>query len=326
MPAAILGQFRRLGAMRQDLTAGLVVAVCLLPCLGAAQTPAYDSGGTGIAESYLRDANQAAYHGRYSEAIADSTKAVAVSPNFGGAYLNRAGKYIDAGRYDEAQADLNRVAAMHPDAIAPVISKITIELRRGDGASALADIKRVSVMPLRSFWHQPGNSPGHDDFGNGFQRISTDHTEAVIYALSSIAEQLLHMDNASLQDLSAMMKIEYLHPWYLFANHCYVAAVAGLLETAGLTCQEAIDSNAHDIGQYDSLGFVHLRMKQWDKAVADYNKALSFRPDLTVSLYGRGIAKRARGDIAGGNADIAAARQGEPDIAGIMRRLGAPEA
>jgi tetratricopeptide (TPR) repeat protein len=121
-----------------------------------------------------------------------------------------------------------------------------------------------------------------------------------------------------------MLRIVQEHPWYLLANHCYVAAVAGLLETAELTCEEAIDRNSHDIGQYDSLGFVHLRMKAWDKAIADYDRALSSRPDLTLSLYGRGVARRARGDIAGGDADIAAAKKDEPDIANIMKRLGAP--
>jgi hypothetical protein len=65
-----------------------------------------------------------------------------------------------------------------------------------------------------------------------------------------------------------------------------------------------------------------VRMKQWDKAIAEYDKALYGRPDLTISLYGRGVAKRAKGDVAGGNADIAAATRDEPDIANIMQRLG----
>jgi tetratricopeptide (TPR) repeat protein len=97
-----------------------------------------------------------------------------------------------------------------------------------------------------------------------------------------------------------------------------------LLDSAELACQQSIEENSHDIGQYDSLGYVHVRMKQWDKAIADYNKAIDDRPDLTLSLYGRGIAKRAKGDIAGGNADIAAATRDEPDIANIMKRLGVP--
>ena len=126
--------------------------------------------------------------------------------------------------------------------------------------------------------------------------------------------------------MANMMTNETVSPWYILSNHCYTAAVAGLLETAELTCQEAIEGKAHDIGQYDSLGFVHLRMKAWAKAVADYNQALYYRSDLTLSLYGRGVAKRALGDVAGGNTDIAAATHDEPDIANIMKRLGAPAA
>ena len=89
-----------------------------------------------------------------------------------------------------------------------------------------------------------------------------------------------------------------------------------------LACQESIAQNAHDIGQYDSLGYVHVRMKQWDKAISDYDKAIDNRPDMVRSLYGRGVARLAKGDTAGGNADIAAAQRDEPDIANIMRRLG----
>ncbi len=301
-----------------------IVFLGLFPPAGRAADAAYDSGGSGVAQSYVADADRAAYHGRYTEAVADDGRALAISPNFGRAYLDRASHYMSSGRYDEALADLARVSAMHPDDIVPAVYRITIALHRGDGAGALAEIKRSANLPLRSYWHQPKESPAANDLATGDQFVSTNHTAAVIYALSSIAEQLQHMDDASLADLSAMLRIDHEHPWYLLANHCYVAAIAGLLETAELTCQEAIERNGHDIGQYDSLGFVHLRMKQWDKAIADYDRALSFRPDLTLSLYGRGVARRASGDIAGGDADIAAAKKAEPDIANIMKRLGAP--
>jgi hypothetical protein len=56
----------------------------------AAATPAYDSGGSGVATSLLSDARRAAYHGRYTEATADDTKALALLPNYGDAYVSRA--------------------------------------------------------------------------------------------------------------------------------------------------------------------------------------------------------------------------------------------
>jgi hypothetical protein len=41
-----------------------------------------------------------------------------------------------------------------------------------------------------------------------------------------------------------------------------------------------------------------------------------------ASLYGRGVAKRRKGDVAGGNADIAAARAIKADVAAEFARYG----
>jgi tetratricopeptide (TPR) repeat protein len=301
--------------------AGALACALLLPgiCLAAGQ--AYDSGGTNAAETLVRDARRATYHGRYTEAIADDTRALTLSPNFARGYMDRADKYMGAGRYAEARADIDRVAAMHPDAIATAMALVTLALRHADGATAMAEIARADKMPIRSFWHEPVEA-GHDEPSGGFQSVATSHTASLLYADRSIAEQLLHQDDAALADMQKMLQDDPPYPWYTLARFCYSAAVAGLLEMAELTCQQTIDQRSHDIGQYDSLGNVHLRMKAWAKAIADYNKALESRPDLTLSLYGRGVAKRALGDQAGGNADIAAATRDEPDIANIMHRLG----
>jgi hypothetical protein len=63
-------------------------------------------------------------------------------------------------------------------------------------------------------------------------------------------------------------------------------------------------------------------MKQWDSAIADYNTALRIEPKLPTALYGRGFAKLKKGDLTGGNADIAAAKTAEPDIAGEFSHYG----
>jgi hypothetical protein len=53
----------------------------------------------------------------------------------------------------------------------------------------------------------------------------------------------------------------------------------------------------------------------------DYDAALRLSPKSALSLFGRGVAKRGRGDIAGGNADIAAAKALEANIARDMAEL-----
>jgi tetratricopeptide (TPR) repeat protein len=60
----------------------------------------------------------------------------------------------------------------------------------------------------------------------------------------------------------------------------------------------------------------------FDKAIADYNQALSLNPKMAPALYGRGLAKLKQGDAGGGNADIAAAKALTPNIADEFDRYG----
>jgi tetratricopeptide (TPR) repeat protein len=295
--------------LHRNSAAALSLVIMLTPSATHAG-PAYDSGGSGEAPRLLDDAFRAAHHGKYSEAIGDDTKALALRPSYGEAYVSRATHYMEAGRYAEAASDLDRVIAMHPDAMWLGMIRVDLELRRADGAAALESLKSTLKLPLLSAWHLSGATRQYEITG---------HMESRAIEYGSIAEQLQHQDDAALADMDRMLKIEAQFPEYILANYCYTAGLAGLLEEAEMACQSSIDHNSRDIGQYDSLGYVHLRM-----AIADYNQALYGRPDLTISLYGRGLARRATGDIAGGNADIAAATHDEPDIANIMKRLGAP--
>lgn len=289
------------------------------PALGA--PAADDTGGTDASLRHLAGASRAAYHGHYSQAIAITNAVIADEPHFARAYFFRAGLMMDAGRYDESLADLDTVLTMHPDAKPVYVMRAEIALRRRDGKTASAELTRAAQMPATTLWKQHFEA-GHESVDYGLVQTTTQYEAAKMLIYSSISEELLGHDDAALDNLKSALDLQTERPWYVLNQHCYTAAVAGLLDMAELTCGEAIDRQDHDTGAYDSMGFVHLRMKAWDKAIADYGKSLAIRPDFAPSLYGRGIARRAQGDIAGGNADIAAAKQGEPDIASIMARLG----
>jgi tetratricopeptide (TPR) repeat protein len=61
-------------------------------------------------------------------------------------------------------------------------------------------------------------------------------------------------------------------------------------------------------------GLVYQTKGDLDRAIADYNEAIALDPKDPVPYYVRGLARRARGDTAGGNADITKARQIDPNI------------
>ena len=77
-----------------------------------------------------------------------------------------------------------------------------------------------------------------------------------------------------------------------------------------------------DAATLDSRGFTYLKTHEWDKAIADYDTALRAHPAQASSLFGRGIAKLRKGDAAGGNADLSAARRIQADIATEMAAIG----
>ncbi len=71
---------------------------------------------------------------------------------------------------------------------------------------------------------------------------------------------------------------------------------------------------------YFNRATARVRLKEYEAAAADYDSALEIK-NSSISLFGRGVAKRHRGDIAGGDADIAAAKALDPDVAREMAGL-----
>jgi tetratricopeptide (TPR) repeat protein len=57
----------------------------------------------------------------------------------------------------------------------------------------------------------------------------------------------------------------------------------------------------------------YMSKGQTDQAIADCSKAIAIEPDYAQPYYQRGLAKQAKGDMAGGDADIAKAKQLNPN-------------
>jgi tetratricopeptide (TPR) repeat protein len=72
----------------------------------------------------------------------------------------------------------------------------------------------------------------------------------------------------------------------------------------------------------DSRGYVHLKLQNYQAAIADYDAAIRVVPRFAVALYGRGVAKVKSGNIEEGNADIAEALKLDGAIADRMAKLG----
>ena len=75
-------------------------------------------------------------------------------------------------------------------------------------------------------------------------------------------------------------------------DRCWNRAVLGeALYPALDDCDNAVNLLPHSAAVLDGWGFVHLRRKEFDKAINDYDAALKIDPKAAWSLYCRGIAK-----------------------------------
>ena len=97
-------------------------------------------------------------------------------------------------------------------------------------------------------------------------------------------------------------------------NRCGAKYTQANYDGALADCNQAINMEPKsDIG-YERRGSV-WRMKGDDKrAMADFDKALAINFKNPYALYARGTLKKRMGDEAGGDSDLARAREIKPDI------------
>ena len=285
-----------------------VAALAALALLAAAgrlpQEPgdALDTGGGGIAKRYRLHAEEALAHEHVTDALTLTNKALALYPNDMAARFLRGRAYMAGGQYDAALLDFSQVVAAHPEFPFVYEFRGLAYLRARHATQAMMDFNQALMAP----------------------RFMTDERTAVIFGYRSLALQVLGKNDLAIEDFAHSQKLlaGHLDNFDQLAAYCYTAAVIGILDTAQLACDESIARKSRNILGYEARGLLALKQGKLDQAIADNTQSLYYRDDNAFALYGRGLAKRAKGDAAGGAADMNAARQIEPDIAAIMARLG----
>jgi hypothetical protein len=99
------------------------------------------------------------------------------------------------------------------------------------------------------------------------------------------------------------------------SGRCWNRAIVGRDLTGAIAdCNRALALNPTITYTRGSRGFAYLKMNNYGAAIADFDAALKGHPENAPSLYGRGLAKSARGDAAGASADLTAAERLDPAI------------
>jgi tetratricopeptide (TPR) repeat protein len=145
--------------------------------------------------------------------------------------------------------------------------------------------------------------------------------------LLSLFERLHRPDRALalLEPVIALHKGDHVLGALLNAR-CWQRGLANVeLDKALDDCNTAIRRDGPKPAYLDSRGLIHVRQKDYTAAIADYDAALSGRPNIAASLFMRGWAKRASGQSEAGIADMTAAKTADADIADYFQLYGFAE-
>lgn len=144
---------------------------------------------------------------------------------------------------------------------------------------------------------------------------------ATAYLYRGIASRRLGNPDQALKDYGEAIK---LRPAFsqAFNSRCYLYAITDRLQEALKDCNEALRLDPNNQYAYDSRAFTYLKLGMLDASIADYDAALGLQPGRPYSLFGRGVARQRKGDTAGGQSDMTAARDQVPGIAEEFARYG----
>jgi tetratricopeptide (TPR) repeat protein len=106
------------------------------------------------------------------------------------------------------------------------------------------------------------------------------------------------------------------------SDRCVALALLGKAEEGLGDCNQAIEKDPATATNFLNRGAVYLRLKRSDEAAADFERAFDVDPDDPEALYARGVGRRLKGDTAGGDADMAAARALAPKVGRRLETIG----
>jgi tetratricopeptide (TPR) repeat protein len=156
-----------------------------------------------------------------------------------------------------------------------------------------------------------------EDYG---QALATNPQDSEAFNSRGATFTALGQYDRAVADFDQAVRLNPASPQAL-GNRCFAKALLGQLEAALADCNEALRLKPGNAA-LASRAFVHLKARRIDAAIADYNAHLGRRPEDPYALFGRDLARYPKGDNAGADRDIAAARSLKSDIEEQMAKLG----
>jgi tetratricopeptide (TPR) repeat protein len=273
-----------------------VAQICAATC--APQTDQSASQPNDAAGFAQRAAALAARHD-FERAIADLTRACELAPQRSDYFYERAMAYWGNQQPDLAMADLDHALTLEPRELPALVARADLHLRRDEPAAAIADLDAASRA-----------APRQAD-------VRLHLADQYLFAgqlPAAVSQATLWIDTHARED-AQMPRARNLR--------CFARALAGKqLDAALADCNTALTLEPDTAAFFDSRGLVYLRRRDYDRAIADYDRAIDLHSKDPWSYYGRGVARLRKGLTADGRADIATATALQPRIAAEAAKRG----
>jgi tetratricopeptide (TPR) repeat protein len=211
------------------------------------------------------------------------------------AFYDRGCHYARKSDSSRAIKDFDRAIQLLPDYLAAITNRGTMYGNSGDWTRAMRDYDEAARI-------DPNDPIVLMNRGTAYSKLG-DHVRAVAQY-----DRVIALDPGHYPALN---------------GRCWNRAIVGKdLKGALADCNAALAISPKDANTLNSRGFVEFRLKQFNDAIGDYNAAITADPHQPSSYYVRGLAKRALGDIKGGNLDIAKAETIDPTVAKRVASYG----
>lgn len=288
----------------------------------ASQTPAEEpeSNAPTDADGFRRRGMARASLREFDRAIADLTRACELAPNSAQNRLVRGQIYTATGQFKLALQDFNTALTLQPDDIQAHLAHAQLLHSHPDpdptaaASAARSDLDAVSRLaaPAAGVRLQLGSLYG--DLG--------DYRDAIAQIGQWLDNHRLPSDQAIGLNARCWQRATANQDLHDALKDCNRALSLQPRAEAPTGSHIERDLAPQDPATLDSRGLVYLRLGSPRDAVRDYDSALDTDPNMSDSLYGRGLAELRLGEKARGQADLAAAEKLDTEVARRFASMG----
>jgi tetratricopeptide (TPR) repeat protein len=268
---------------------------------------------------------------QYDRAIEDYNQAIRLNPNEAGAFIGRGIAYTLKGQGAPALLDFDQAIRLAPQEAKAFVGRGFLLRALGEDARADADFAKARQLnpnlqvPTIFGTHQLCNAKTDPDVSIGACTAliqsgqQTQQNLVTLFHLRGNAFTRKGQYDRAIEDYNQAIRLN--PDETLFAGRGVVYFDKGQYDRAIQDFDQAIRLNRNYAQAFAGRGNTYLRKGEHDRATKDYDQAIRLleqairlNPNDANAFVLRGLVKRTRGDSTGGDADVAKARQLNPNL------------